>query len=469
MTVVVPDRLMMNAWAGDDRRGVSGELTIAMHSPAMIWASHREREPVKILAADDPALPGDWRDPRVGWGVVLPHRPDVDPSSTHDVPELAPLMKDRPGAPVFRCDPTALDYLSHLLRYDANGIPRKPPIAGTGPGIANDKIPAYLLIVATPTEIPWELQYALATRGAVGRLPLTGEPLANYVEHLVSGWAGAAADRSRTLVWAVDWGSEDITRLMREAIAKPVHDRYANDSEAEVRAGATYLDGSRVQNDATCAALIDRVASSKPWLVVTSSHGATLTKDPEQLRRTLGVPVDQDRELLDPEALVEAWEPDGTIWYAHACCGAGSSDASQFTKVVSGDEAQELLEGVAALGDTVAPLPLRLLSAAKPARAFIGHVEPTFDWTIREPESQRLLTDSVLKMLYDALFQKTPPPLGLAMTPWYAAIGPLLWQWDQAYEELQDGKVPKRLLAARLGARDRASQVLLGDPTVTPP
>ena len=33
------------------------------------------------------------------------------------------------------------------------------------------------------------------------------------------------------------------------------------------------------------------------------------------------------------------------------------------------------------------PLPRKLLGAEKPLRAFLGHVEPTFDWTLRDPET----------------------------------------------------------------------------------
>jgi hypothetical protein len=45
-----------------------------------------------------------------------------------------------------------------------------------------------------------------------------------------------------------------------------------------------------------------------------------------------------------------------------------------------------MLKNIAATaGARISPLPRALLGAEKPLRAFVGHVEPTFDWTLRDP------------------------------------------------------------------------------------
>jgi AcrR family transcriptional regulator len=62
-------------------------------------------------------------------------------------------------------------------------------------------------------------------------------------------------------------------------------------------------------------------------------------------------------------------------------------------------EIDTVLNGIAALGNRVAPLPTALLGAKKPARAFVGHVEPTFDWTLQNPDTNQILTDSIQKAL----------------------------------------------------------------------
>ena len=62
---------------------------------------------------------------------------------------------------------------------------------------------------------------------------------------------------------------------------------------------------------------------------------------------------------------------------------------------------------LADLGDMVAPSLTALLEARKQLRAFIGHVEPTFNWPLRAPDSQHALTsDLVDDLLY------THPMLG---------------------------------------------------------
>ena len=45
-----------------------------------------------------------------------------------------------------------------------------------------------------------------------------------------------------------------------------------------------------------------------------------------------------------------------------------------------------------AFGAFTTPLPRALLGATRPLRAFVGHVEPTFDWTLRQRQTGEHLT-----------------------------------------------------------------------------
>ena len=127
--------------------------------------------------------------------------------------------------------------------------------------------------------------------------------------------------------------------------------------------------------------------------------------------------VDQYGAPLDPAALLAKWQPDGAIWYAHACCSAGSDDATQYADLVGDGPVKDVLLGVASLGATVAPLPTALLGAERPLRAFVGHVEPTFDWTLRHPESKEPLTHALRTALYDGMHRARPDPVGMAFGP----------------------------------------------------
>jgi hypothetical protein len=186
----------------------------------------------------------------------------------------------------------------------------------------------------------------------------------------------------------------------------------------------------------------------------------------------IGLLVDAEHDLIGPDALLEAWQPDGAVWYAHACCSAGSDDETSYEGLVEKDSSVErTLKAVAALGAGMAPLPRQLLGAERPLRAFIGHVEPTFDWTLRQPETGQVLTATLQEALYDSMFRKQPEPVGLAFEPWYRHVGELAVQWSQALREVAKA-VPEASLAAlrtQLAALDRQSLVILGDPTVAVP
>src|SRR5205085_3592607 len=140
----------------------------------------------------------------------------------------------------------------------------------------------------------------------------------------------------------------------------------------------------------------------------TTSHGQTgPLGNLAVMNSKLGLPVDQAFQPLELDQLLRAWEPDGAIWYAHACCSAGSSNISIFKGLVETNSIiDHVLTGVTKLGALVAPLPKALLGAKKPLRAFIGHVEPTFDWTLRQANTGQHLTNSLLRVLYNNVYNK---------------------------------------------------------------
>jgi hypothetical protein len=179
--------------------------------------------------------------------------------------------------------------------------------------------------------------------------------------------------------------------------------------------------------------------------------------------------VDQDYASLQPGDLLSQWQPDGAIWYAHACCSAGSCSQTLFDGLCeAGSEVDRILKGVAQIGGQISPLPTALLGASKPARAFIGHVEPTFDWTLRDSGSRQLLTDSIQQALYGELFQ--PSPLGQAYRKYYDRLGSLYTSYDaESAEFSRGGNTRGAMLRDLLCARDIQSMVILGDPTVILP
>jgi hypothetical protein len=459
----LPDSLTINAWTGDEaprsKTSPDAEDWILSSGPPRIRT---------FLAPPRTADPANWRDPRVGWGLVLPHNPSLsqaDEAAAKDAPEpIRALLASRGEignpAPVFRYMPGANRV--GFLHRDGSDIPVSMAPSGTGPGA----IPRYLLLYGSPEQIPWQLQYNLNAVCASGRLTLQGDALENYVQALMSDWSGSSADKNSAVVWAVDHGPADITSLMRRSIAERVASKIASDTD--LQSNSRYVDGS--QAPATTGMLIAELVAHKPALIVTTSHGQTGPIDnPPLMAQNLGLLVDADHSLLQTEALLSQWQPGGAIWYAHACCSAGSDSQTMFDGLVAKDSpVDQILKGVAKIGARTAPLPEALLGAKQPLRAFVGHVEPTFDWTLQQRFTGQFQTAAIEEALYDKLYQ--PQPLGLAFRDFYNRLAGIYAEYDTHLRAFNGGaKREAQMLYNLLLARDVQTMVVLGDPTAMLP
>lgn len=420
----------------------------------------------KFLLPGQPVDERKWEHPDVGWGLVLPENPDLekkDRATAVDAPApIQALLDARAGAPVFRYDATWEHRHTKLRRYFPDGTAQDPAIVGSAAGVAKGRVPRYLLIYGSPRDIPWDFQLTLNATHFVGRLDLEGDALSNYVDALLSGWAHAPTDPFAQVVWGVDNQTGDITRLMRDGIARPLERKYAGDADLS----PTWFE----TDGATTAKLIEALEASKPGLVITTSHGVTTPLgDLLALGNALGLPVGVDDVAIDPAALVAAWPPAGAIWYARACCSAGADAETGYDGLVkAGGSVDRVLRGVARLGAVTSPLPRALLGAKNPLRAFVGHVEPTFDWTIRDPRTKQLLTTSVIDAFYQRLFSGSP--IGHALEKVHIEGSQLIHLYEKAMRAFNAGEdTLGTALATKLVARDHERVVILGDPTVALP
>jgi hypothetical protein len=461
-----PTRLQVNAFAGDSVGNASD-----VDDTLFRWAARpQDKKAASFLKPEEVADESDWMHPRVGWGLVLPDNPKLKSKQlarADDAPEpLRRLMEARPEAPVLRFRRET--WTTHLRRHYPAGGSQDLALVGSERGVGKGQLPLYLLLCGTPDEIPWRFQYLLNQTSAVGRLALDDDALDRYVTHLIDDWSSTGSDVRAAVVWTADHGGDDISHLMRTVIAEPVFEKYAGDGD--LRAASLLVASQGDGAVATGERLIEALAQQRPAVVVTTSHGMTgPLDDQEALIANLGLLVDEKFRVLDLEALLAAWQPDGAIWYAHACCSAGSDGRTAFSGVVpEGSEVAAILSGVAAVGNRIAPLPTALLSAAKPARAFIGHVEPTFDWTISDPRTGQPLTGGIRDALYERLYQ--PWPVGHALRTFFDGVGDLFGARDLAYEQFNQGdETLGAALLHQLAALDRRSLVVLGDPTVRLP
>jgi hypothetical protein len=454
-----------NAWAGT---GISASSVLGENW--FQWSVKERTEPLPAtLDADEAVDARHWENPKIGWGLLLPDPADPNLADSDRAraqnPDLQRLVEHRKGV-VLRYRPGQM--LERLRRYYPDGSRQDIPLLGTDQGIGRGELPRYILIHASPEEIPWEVQYVLAGRYAVGRLDLPERALSNYVDHVMNDWDDSPCDAKSPLIWTVD-AKDGITTLMRDVIARPLSELYRNDGVLR----PTVLEDDR----ATCAELKQALKETAPAMIVTVSHGRTMPlNDPGELRRTLGAPVDLHQEHLDPSFLQE-WQPNGAIWYAHACCSAGSNRKSDYLGLFP-DRADlnQILAGVAALGSTIAPLPLALLSAEKPARAFIGHVEPTFDWPLLDEKTRAPLASTFREALYNRIYALNRFPVGHAFEPVHREAGDSLKIWErslgsanEARSQAQQKRFREAALRALLTGLDRQGVVVIGDPAVALP
>lgn len=418
------------------------------------------QKPLLLPEAPDPKC---WADEHVGYGVLLPESSHTAAQKAVGDDAAEPvrrLLAHRPGTVMLRWDAELLPYKS-LRRYYTDGTPpEKLRIGLSGFGTSRARLPRYIVIIGGPESIPWQVQYDLGTRHAVGRLPLSGTELNNYINALLTDWQDADVDAAAPLMWTVDLPG-DITAEMRAVIANPLA---ANLTDPVLSGFQHITDG-----EATCRALLDRLRSTRPALVFTSSHGMTDITT-ERLAMTLGLPVDTNYRPVALDDL-DAAMPGGAIWHAQACCSAGSEGpTSKYAGLLATNTTvATVVNSVAALGPTVAPAVQRLLGRESPVRAMIGHVEPTFDWTLRVAETGQGLGYDITSALSTNLYGGQP--IGYAFSDYRAGVGELHTQWHDAYERLAEGFTKFRpiLTRLRLTALDRQSMVLLGDPTVTLP
>jgi hypothetical protein len=466
-SVADDDTFRTNAWCGEaasSRRGPDFDQ----------WGSRKVKKATggQSLSAKD-VDDTDWKDDRVGWGIVLPERdlPGADKARAADAPEcIRTLLAERSkifaalgGAPVFRYR-SDLE-LGFMRRYAADGRASDPGLGGAR-GIGPVAVPRYLLIVGSPEEIPWRFQYRLQLDAYVGRLDLDEAGLERYVAALLADWTGSKTTRGKPVVWSVDYGAPDISWLMRRTIADKLAQAFTNDRDHDF----DMTGGVLSDEDATQTQLVAALGQRRPAFVATSSHGATFPfDDSATMAGQLGLPVDNAQAVMDPKALTATWSPHGSIWYAHACCSAGCDAVSSFAGTATADSTLgRTLAALSKVGARTAPLPRHLLGGSMPARAFIGHVEPTFDWTLRDPRNGQTTTARIIDAFYGQLHRAARPPVGYAMATYHRAVGGLWRDYADSRDD-QDEHVSgaeERVKRAKLVASDLEAMVLLGDPTV---
>ncbi|KQY44427.1 hypothetical protein [Cellulomonas sp. Root137] len=385
----------------------------------------------------------------VGWGVVV--APGTDRDVLDAVEPLLRLREEQAGDRFRRLEAREGESKDDFLARH-----------GAGPGVVDPrKVPYFLLLLGSPEQLSFELQYQLGVAYAVGRLDLPdAAAYASYVAAVLRAESEPAADApARHLhLFATRHPADTPTGLSSSRLVEPlvadVGERaLAWQVTADVGAGATK------------ERLLDLVTSpTGPDVLFTAGHG--LGGETATSQDVAGALLCQDwpgplgpAGPISPDHFVAAADV-GTgvsarprVVFSFACFGAGTPRVSDYPGIGSAPPGRSF----------TAPLAQALLTAG--ALAFVGHVDRA--WTCsflwKGLSAQVMPFSSTLLALMDGA------RLGLAMesiSSRYAEVATELT--TRLAESRRLGTVIEDvdLVGLWTATHDARGYVVLGDPAV---
>jgi hypothetical protein len=402
---------------------------------------------------------------QAGWGVVFAH--DVDPSVRE---ALAALLDHR------RDQATAIDERRYREFAGPDGYrpgeSKQEFLArhGAGPGPANpDVVPYYLLLVGSPTAIPFTFQYQLDVQYAVGRLDFDRpEAFAAYARSVVRAETeGVSRVRGITLFGPSN-PDDPATELSATQLVAPLAD------ELRARTPGTVVNAPILADDATKGRLIDLlIGRDLPAVLFTASHGVGFAADDPRQRDHQGALLCQEwpgpevpAPITEAHYVCGADVPDdadllGLVSFHFACFGAGTPELDDFAEGVDGRTRL-------APRPFIAALPTRLLSHERGgALAVIGHVERAWGYSFAWPGAGA--QTEVFTSFFVQLF--AGHPVGSAFEYFNERYAELSTVLSQELEDIRFGKLPNDMVLAEAWTanNDARNAIIVGDPAVRIP
>jgi hypothetical protein len=416
---------------------------------------------------------------QAGWAAMFPAIEDGSQASRRQAAirdALAPLLSHR------RAQATAAEDLyreyTGELGYRA-GETKQQYLArlGAGPGPARpQKVPYYLLLVATPEEIPFRIQYQLDVHYAVGRIAFdTVDEYACYARSVVEAETGQVTRARHATFFGVANPDDAATRLSADHLVIPL----AEYVDARHASHGFTVD-SHLGEAATRARLIE-LFRDPPALLFTASHGMGFPSGDAGQRDRQGALLCQDwagpgnsvarEHYFAGEDLPAGSDLRGMIGVLFACFGGGTPTRDEFARRALGEaKAKEL-----APASLIARLPQRMLAhPTGGALAVVGHIDrawgSTFLWTDPQQKSQpRKHLDVFESMLDGVLAGKR---LGYAMESFNLRYAELAADLSERIEQIQlydEHYEDSELAHMWICNSDARNYAVLGDPAVRLP
>jgi hypothetical protein len=399
-----------------------------------------------------------WNLAEAGWGLVTVH--GADPAVLDALRPLRELRREQAGEryrelvgpEAYRPGESKLEFLARH---------------GVGPGpVDPEKVPYYLLLVGSPEEIPFQVQYQLDVQHAVGRIAFdTVEEYARYAERVVAAERGDCSARQEAVVVGVSAPGDQATEQSRRLLAEPLAGQIRR--EAPEWQVATVL-GAKATKDRLLEILTR--GRGAPALVFTASHGVGFPEpgDPRQRDQQGALVCHAEREeqawedrILSGLDLPDDCSPGPMILFTFACYGAGTPHQNSFRHRRGGKPEPDIVAPV----PFVARLPQRLLGhPAGGALAVVGHVDRAWGYSFIWPGAgaQTEVFASTFRRLLGGC------PVGHALEFFDTRYAEISTELEQVRQDIHYGSAPDPAAVAGLWTanNDARSYILLGDPAV---
>jgi hypothetical protein len=346
---------------------------------------NRRSTEASFALADDEADPNNLAD--AGWGVIFGPtigddvRKALASLLTHRQSLAGPLYTEFPGAKAYRAGESVREWLK---RHNV-GFATVNPALG---------VPLYLLIVASPQDIPFEFQYLLDTYWNVGRLYFDDGDAAKYERYArqVVAYETAATlpHGKRAAIFATANPGDRATGFFHNQVAKPFTLAGAGGPPIGQKQGFTI--DALLGADASKAQLSELLAGKrpggKPALLLSGSHGVFADATvPDRLDKIGAIVTQQwepgerlsaDTTFSAPD-LAALGSVEGLVHFFFACYSGGCPDFDTYKRLPDGTR-KRLLDAT-----MVARLPQTML--ANGALAVIAHIDRAFACSFQNERS----------------------------------------------------------------------------------
>ncbi|MGZ3386280.1 MAG: C25 family cysteine peptidase [Isosphaeraceae bacterium] len=347
---------------------------------------------------------------------------------------------------------------------------------GTAPGNVDPaKVPYYILLVGSPSRIPFAFQYLLDVEYAVGRLHFDDvDGYRRYVTSLVDYEEAAATPHDKA---AAFFGTrhpfDGATQLSADLLVQPLAGSFQPGGRFADTIPGYHIHPPLLEQSATKAALGEILTGTgplgRPALLFSATHGmgGWPPGHPDQRARH-GALLCQDwpglGQVSSAQYLAASDVPadacvHGLVACFFACYGAGTPQADPFWHKPGGQPP------IVAEEPFVAALPQRLLAHPEGgALAVIGHIDRAWGYSFLSGGKGQLLPfqNAIGRIL-------SGQPVGYAMKDFNEKYAALSANISDILEQIGVGKLIPDTQLARLWTErnDAQNYVVLGDPAAT--